>query len=146
MNSTRAKLTSKDIWELIKYGFTAIIACAGVFVLPYLLLSGAIFSFKSFSGIEPLSGWLGYLLGAVLLYFVVSNLTNILSSLSRVSADLARITNGMSFFKKALLVIFFLAYVGGWHYFPNITFFVSVLILIPGGFTYDKYKIIKRTY
>ena len=144
MNSTRAKLTSKDIWKLIKYGFTAIIASAVVFVLPYLFLSGAISSFKSFSGIEPESGWIGYLLGAALLYFVVSNLTDILSSLSRLSADLAIITDGMSFFKKALLVIFILAYVGGWHYFPNSTFFVSVLLLIPGGFTYDKYKIIKK--
>ena len=144
MNNTSAKLSSKDIWELIKYGFTGMIACAFVFVLPYLLLSGAIFTFKSFSGIEPASGWIGYLLGAALLYFVVSNLTDILSSLSRLSADLAIITDGMSFLNKALLVILFLLYVGGWHHFPKITFFVSVLLLIPGGFTYDKYKIIKK--
>lgn len=140
MNDTRAKVTSKDIWELIKYGFIAVVASAVVFVLPYMLLSGAELTLKIFLGSETASGWIGYLLAAIILYLVISNLTDFLNSISRLCTDLAKMTDGMSFVKKSLLVIIFLAYVRGWHQFPKITFFVSVLLLIPGGFTYDRYK------
>ncbi len=144
MNNSIEKLTSKDIWKLIKYGITAVIASAIVFVLPYLLLSGAELTLTKFSGSEKASYWIGYLMEAVILYLVVSNLTNLLNSLSRLSADLAKMTGGMSFIKKAILVIFFLSYIGGWHHFPKITFFVSVLLIIPCGFTYDRYKMLLR--
>ncbi len=142
MNNTNAKLSLKDIWELIKYGVTTVVVSVVVFVLPYLLLSGSELSLKVFSGSETTSGWLGYLLGAVILYLVVSNLKDILDSISGLCTDLAKMTDGMSFVKKALLVIIFLAYVRGWTHFPRITFFVTVLLLIPSGFTYDKYKML----
>ena len=141
MNDAHAKLNLKDIWELIKFGFTAVIVCAFVFVLPYLLLSGAL---KGFFGSEAASSWLGYLFGAIILYLVISNLTDFLNSISRLCTDLAKMTDGISFSKKALLVVIFLVYVRGWHHFPKITFFISVLLIIPFGFTYDRYKMLLK--
>ncbi len=144
MNNTNAKLSSKDIWELIKYGFTAVVVCAFVFVLPYLLLFGAELTLKGFSGSEAASSWTGYLFGAIILYLVISNLTAFLNSISRLCTDLAKMTDGMPFLKKVLLVIIFIVYVRGWHHFPKITFFVSVLLIIPYGFTYDRYKMLLK--
>ncbi len=69
MNSSRAKLTSKDIWELIKYGSTAVIACDFVFVLPYLVFLGGGVALEAFVRSESLSRWLGYLLVAVFVLF-----------------------------------------------------------------------------
>ena len=144
MNNTNAKLSSKDIWELIKYGFTAVMVCAFVFVLPYLLLFGTELILKGFSGREAASSWIGYLFGAIILYLIISNLPDFLNSISRLCTDLAKMTDDMSFLKKAMLVIIFIVYVRGWHHFPKITFFVSVLLIIPCGFTYDRYKVLLR--
>jgi hypothetical protein len=138
------KLALGDIWELAKYGFAAMVACALVFILPYMLFTGAVSFLKESAGTGVDLGWLTYVISAIILYFVISNLAGILNSISRLCTDLARIADGMSFIRKAVLVILFLACILGLNKYPETILFISALLVIPAGFTYDRYKMILK--
>jgi hypothetical protein len=43
-----------------------------------------------------------------------------------------------------MVVGLFILYVLGWQKYPEFTFFLSFLVLIPAGFAYDRYRQILR--
>ena len=144
MNKTRAKLNLKDVWELTKFAPLAVFTSSLIFGFLYLLYRGASFTLEESIGGTALSGLLWYLLLAVVFYYIISNLTNLLNGISSQCADLAKMTDGLSFSKKALWVAIFLAYMGGVTHYPTITFFVTGILIFPCGATYDRYKKILR--
>jgi len=50
----------------------------------------------------------------------------------------------MSGIKRTAFAILLVSYFLGWIHFPTITFFVSALVVIPAGFTYDEYARLLR--
>lgn len=132
-------LTIRDIWELAKHAVTAVIACAIIFILPYILFSGAEYALEDIAG-EDGSRWMGIGLWLLVLYLIISNLSEVTDGLSRFFGDVSKMTQSMSFLKKGTLFGIFAASLYGWRNFPTFTFFLSVLVIIPGGFTYDKYR------
>jgi hypothetical protein len=134
-----ADLTIRDTWELVKHAVTAVIACVIIFVLPYILFSGAEHALEDVAG-EDGPRWMGIGLWLIVLYFVISNLSEVADGLSRFFGDVSKMTQNMSFLKKGIIFAIFAASLYGWRHFPVFTFFLSVLVVIPGGLTYDKYR------
>jgi hypothetical protein len=136
---TAADLTIRDVWDLVKSAIAAVFACLIAFVVPYFFLYGAGQSIDS-SGNQDISKWIGIAVIALIIYLITSNLSNISGKLSLLFNSIAKITMNMSFFKKVILLSLFYLYYYGWYAYPDITFFISVLVLIPAEFTYERYK------
>lgn len=132
-------LTIRDTWELVKHALTAVIACAIIFILPYILFSGAEHALEDVAG-EDGPRWMGIGFWLLILYFIISALSEVTDDLSRFFGDVSKMTQNMSFLKKGILFGIFAVSVYGWSHFPDVTFFLFVLVLIPGGFTYNKYR------
>jgi hypothetical protein len=134
------KLTLRDIWELTKDAFAAMLGSALVFILPYMLFTGAFFSQEESVGSSAGRGWLAYIVLAIVLYFVISNLEDFLNGIGRYFTDAAKFVEGKSFIKKAFWAFLFVAYSWGWAEYTEVTLFATALLMIPALITYDKYK------
>jgi len=132
-------LTLDEARRLIKRFFSSVFVCALVFVLPYLLLTSASKYANSIAGDKTTSEWTSYLLSFIVFLLVVFHIDDLFSSLSELFANLANLTKAMSWIKRTAFAILLVSYFLGWIHFPTITFFVSVLFIIPAGFTYDEY-------
>ena len=138
-------LTLVEAWRLIKRFFSAVLVCALVLILPYVLLtlgSKGVDTMVSGKGIS--TKWIGYLLSFVVLLFVVFHINDLFSSLAELFANLANLTKAMPWLKRTAFAILLVSYFLGWIHFPIITFFVSALVLIPAGFAYDEYTRLLR--
>jgi divalent metal cation (Fe/Co/Zn/Cd) transporter len=92
------------------------------------------------AGDKTFSNWIGYIFSFAVLFYVVLYIHELFSSLAELFTNLANLTKAMSKIKRTALVIMLVFYFLGWIHFPIIAFFVSVLVLIPAGFTFDEYK------
>ncbi len=137
-------LTLRDVWILFKYLLTAEIACILIFVLPYLLFFGALSGLESLSSGVSVSKWLSILIGGIIVYFIVRNLSDLLRNLSEMFAELGKATQNMSFVKKLFMFLLIIFYLYLWRIRPKVAFLIGTLVLIPAGYTYDKYKKILR--
>jgi len=137
-------LTLDEAWGLAKRFFSTVIVCSLVFVLPYLLLTSASKYADAIVSDTTASEWTGYLLSFVVLLLVVFHINDLFSNLAKLFANLANLTKEMSWIKRTAFAILLISYFLGWIHFPTITFFVSVLVIIPVGFTYDEYTRLLR--
>lgn len=143
-NPTFRDLTLNEALRLIKRFFSSVLVCALVFVLPYLLLTSTSKYADAIVGDKTASEWTGYLLSFVVLLLIVFHINDLFSSLAELFANLANLTKAMSWIKRTAFAILLVSYFLGWIHFPTITFFVSALVVIPAGFTYDEYTRILR--
>lgn len=143
-NPSFRDLTLKEAWKLIKIFFSCVFACALVFVLPYALLTSASKSVDTTVGQRTISDWIGYLCLFAVLLLVVFNIDEFFSSLAKFFADLANLTKAMSKIKRIAFAFLLLLFFYCWFNFTRITFFVSVLVLLPAEFTYYQYKSILK--
>lgn len=133
-------LTLDEAWKLLRRLFEAEIGCALVFVLPYLLFFSASKTADAIVGDTTASEWMGYVILIVVLLVVVFHINDLFSSLAGLFSNLANVTKAMSPIKRTALGILLVLYFMSAIHFPRIWFFLSVLVLIPAGFTYDEYK------
>src|SRR4030042_4127145 len=104
-------LTLKDIWILFKYWLTLEIGCALIFMLPYLLFSGALSGLESLLGGVSVSKWLSILMSGIIVFFIILNLSDLLRNLSEMFAELGKATQNMSFTKKLFIFMLIIFYI-----------------------------------
>ena len=100
-----ADLTIRDTWELAKHAITAVIACAIMFILPYILFSGAEYALEDIAS-EGGRRWMGIGLWLLVLYLIISNLSEVTDGLSRFFGDVSKMTQSMSFLKNVNFIDF----------------------------------------
>lgn len=83
-------------------------------------------------------------MGCYRLILIVFNLSGTLQWFSDFFGDLARRTKGFTRIQSVMAIGLFILYVLGWRMYPEFTCFLSVLVLMPAGFAYDKYRQILR--
>lgn len=144
-NPTFRDLTLVEVWRLIKRFFSAVLVCALVFVLPYVLFILGSRGVDAMVGGKPIATkWIGYLLWFLVLLGIVFHIHDLCTSLAELFTQLANFLNSISPIKRTAIAILLLFPQLGWIYFPTITFFVSALAVIPAGFVYDEYTKIMR--
>lgn len=137
-NPTFRDLTLVEARRLIKGFFSAVLVCALVCILPYVLFILGLRGVNTMAGGKGISTkCTGYLWLLVLLYYVVFYIHDLCSSLAELFAELANLTKAMSGIKRTAFAILLVSYLLGWIHFTIITFCVSALIVIPAGFAYD---------
>lgn len=133
-------LTLNEVWRPIKRFFYVMLVCVFVFVLPHVLLNLGTKTVDTMAGYRTFSKWIGYIFSFWILFYIVIYIHELFSSLAELFANLANLTKAMSKIKRTVLVIMLVFYFLSWIHFPTIAFLVSVLAIIPSGFTYDEYK------
>jgi succinate dehydrogenase hydrophobic anchor subunit len=118
-NPTFRDLTLDEAWRLTKRFFSAVLVCALVFVLPYLLLTSASKYADVIVGDKTASEWTGYLLSFVVLLFVVFHISDLFSTLAEMFADLANLTKSNVVDKENGFCNFACILLFGLESFPN---------------------------
>jgi len=136
-------LTVKEIWEIIRYFFTAVFICTIMFVIPFFIVMGVEFGAESFldSGQKK---WIEYIVWFLIIIFLIGHLDELFMGLSDCFRSLGESAKDISFLKKMGLFVFVAFYFFLWLEYVIVAFFFSVLILVPSGFAYDKYRNILR--
>jgi hypothetical protein len=142
MIKSSPKLTSRDVWRLIKYALTMVVLSVICFAAPYYIILG---------GGTLISGRLGcnrdyivnYLYTGIILYVILSNLSYILAYLGEFFLDLSKITESMSLIKKAFIVVLLIGCYSAWRVFP-IVMLIILCVFFVAGFTYEKYRTILK--
>jgi len=132
-------LTLKEVWTLIKTFWGWVFACSLLFILPCVLL----FSTKGVDtiiGDKTTSKWIAYLICSAILLWIVFNIHEFFLDIGKWFKNLADFTAALSKTKRIVFAILFFLYFYCSFHFGIITCFVSVLVLVPAGFTYDEYK------
>jgi hypothetical protein len=133
-------LTLREVWILIKIFCIGVFGCALVFVLPYVLFSSAFKGVDITTGSETTSKWIGYLIYSAMSLWIVFNIHEFFLWIGKWFTDLANLTVALSKTKRTIFAILFFLYFYCSFHFWIITFFVSVLVLLPASFTYAEYK------
>ena len=136
---TLSDLTVKEIWELLKYTFKGILICSIIFVIPYLVFTGAVFGLDFAAGSDSGSKWFSIVISLVVFYMIVQEFSSVCDKLSEMFAYLSTVTKNMSFLKRLLLIIGLWLYFYLWKVAPELVFFITMLFIIPAAFTFDKY-------
>ncbi|HJP19864.1 MAG TPA: hypothetical protein QF468_14560 [Nitrospinota bacterium] len=66
---TISDLATKEIWELVKYGYTTIFVCTIVFVIPYLIFADAVFGLDFTTYNDSGSKWFSIIMILVIIYY-----------------------------------------------------------------------------
>jgi hypothetical protein len=143
-----SQLTIADILDLIKYFFTALFACALVFVLPYAIIVG-FFSAVDFTTEGTSYSWVSRAIVILMALYIVFKVfiedpARTFQYFADMFSQLSAVARRLSRFKAALLVGFLIVYWWLFARFPIFAFFFSVLVLAPSAFTYDHYQEILR--
>lgn len=138
--SDSKNLSLSEYWDLVKYFFVGVWVCGLIFLAPYYLFSAFDLDFVSSKSRK----YLNYIFYGVVLVYVVKHLDRIFSGFEDLFSNLKQKVKVASFFKKALWFLFlYLSFFGFINYFI-ITIHIYVLVLIPAGFTYDRYIEFKK--
>lgn len=136
----QSSLSSVERLELVKYFFTGVIVCGLVFIAPAVVLSYwlPIFSRSGSSLLKTVVGW-GFI--AFIILLLVTHSDDVYFSIQSFIGNVRKqFFTGKSLpvglFWASFLLVYFLAFV----YVPLPAIIFSGLIMIPAGFTYDKYK------
>jgi len=136
------KIGIAGLWDLVKDYFTTCFVTGIVFLLPYYLISGIEFGLESSFG-KSGSKWLSYSIFAVFLILVVKELDHVFEWFENLFSDLKRRVKGASLFKKLIWFLFLYGSFWIWTY-PTIAVHIWSLVIIPIGFTYDRYLALKN--
>jgi len=136
-------LTVQELWQLTKAFCVSAFACLLIFGLPWALFTGLDFGAKSalsanqYSWLENVITWSIYgLLG----YLLIMNLPYVMKYFGEFFISLGKASEGMSMIKQVLLIAFVIGYFFLWNRYPTIAFFFSILIFLPTGYVYERYK------
>ena len=133
------KLEYSEVLELFKYGIAALGASCLIFVLPYVLITSGHSVSEKAIGKDSIQ-FLDYAIYAIVLWFILSHISEILLGLGRFFTDLGEMTQQMSRLKQVLASIIGIAYMVCWSRYYITTFFVTATVLIPAEFVYIKCK------
>ena len=136
-------LTIRDIKSLVKDFFTASLTLGVVFGLPYALFLGMDVGLQSSLPVEAyswFSGFLGFGFLAFFAYILLKNLAKVLQNFGKLLVDLRQAPGRVSLPKQILWVAVFIGFVFIWVRYPGASFLLFCLVILPAGFTYDKYK------
>jgi len=133
-------LSPGEVRELVKYFFTVLIVSLIMFGLPALAFFGLAWGTNSAT-----SSGLGWsiatvVLGVVVAYLLVTELDGFLKQLGGFFTNLGKGAESASTAKRISFLLSFAIYFYAWSQYPLLAALVSVIILIPAGFTMDKYK------
>jgi len=140
-------ITLREIYALVKYYFTTVFVCLLIFALPWAFFVGLDVGLQSTLPTEKylwLSRIFSYGLLIFVLYLILSELPDILQRLGELFINLGKMLSRASRIKQVFGVIFFVAYFWVWAKHSTVAFFFFILVLTPGGFTYDRYLILLR--
>jgi hypothetical protein len=136
-------LTIKEIRQLVKCYLTALFACILLFGLPFALIVTLDFGLRTSLTGHEYSWWstlIGYGFLAWFTYMVLSNIPAFFEWWRDLFADLYKWARSVSRSMQILGFIFLVCYTAAWGKYPKATFWFSITIFLPGGFTYEKYK------
>jgi len=130
-----------EIKELVKYFFTAVLACGIVFgmwiVVPlWWIGSGSSESSPGWS----IPGWVGILIPLFLIIYIIRNLDYSLQWFEKFFVNLRKLTKGLSATQRTAFVLFLIAYFYSASKYPVYWYFFTVLTFVPGGVTIGRYK------
>jgi len=136
----RVSLSPGEVRELTKYFFTVLLVCLIMFGLPALAFFGLAWGTDSVT-----SSGLGWSIATVvwcviIAYVLVTELDNFLKQLGDFFTNLGKGAESASIAKRIRFLLSFAIYFYAWSQYPLLAALVSVIILIPAGFTIDKYR------
>jgi hypothetical protein len=141
-------LTLNELWDLVKTFFTAVLGCLLIFGLPWACVIGldslgrSNLSASEYSWWEQIFQWGFY---ALVVSFILWNIPEILKAFGEFFTSLSTTAQNLSRTKQILLFIFVYGYFALCIKLPDYAFFFSILVLIPGGYTFQVYKeLLKR--
>jgi len=137
-----ADLTFRDVWHLVKYYFKAAFAFGLVFGLPYVLLFGVGLDVIATIGIESGSyrWWVNILLLGALILVILIELPDFLERFGSFLIEMGQAARRASFFKRTTALLLFVSWMFLGRKFPTPTFFFTIFVVFPIGFTIDEYN------
>lgn len=133
--SDSKNLSLSEYWDLVKYFFVGVWVCGLIFLAPYYLFSAFDLDFVSSESRK----YLNYIFYGVVLVYVVKHLDGIFEWFENFFSKLKQQVKGVSLFKKTLWFLFLFLWFFGCINYTIIAMHIGVLVLIPAGFTYDRY-------
>lgn len=133
-----ADLTIRDIWDLLKTYFAYAVGCTLIFGLPYALLVGAGFGLSAL-GVDA-KWWVNLIGWGVIALLIVTGLPDFLEDFGTFLVEMGRAARGASVAKRVVGLAFVAAYMFMWQWYATVALFFSTLVLLPWGFTLDRYK------
>lgn len=134
-----ADLTFRDMWRLLTTYFIAALVCGLVFGLPYALLSGVGFGLSGILG-DSFWWWANALVFVGFIFLVVNELPDFLERLGKFLIQMGQSARGLSLLKRVIVLMLFASWTFGWMKYPGPTFFFSILVILPAGYTIDEYR------
>jgi hypothetical protein len=140
-------LTFGDAWHLVKYYFGAVFLCGLVFALPYVLLVRMGRAVSSKAGIDPgsYSGWIEAVFWGVVILVLIFQLPDFLERFGTLLMEIGVAARRASVLKRTTGLLLFMSYMFLWQKFPTPTFFFTVFVVIPMGYTIEEhYKVLEK--
>lgn len=138
-------LTVKEIWTLAKAFFTYSFYSGLLFGVPYLLLTGLFEVTESISvpfGLPTLPQLIAWAMVGYMVYLIFQDPTYTFKYFEKMFADLAALSGTLSRLKQVALLSFIGGYMYSAAHYTDAWFLFTVLVFLPAGFTYDRYKTI----
>lgn len=136
-------LSFGEIWQLVKCFLSVLLGCLLIFALPYALLIFLTTAITDNTTEENYSwvtriAWFGFF--AWLAYMILSNMEGFFLWWKKLFDDLAEMVKKASKLKKIIFTLFIFGFFMLWLRYPIFAFWFSILVFLPGGYTYEKYK------
>jgi len=135
-------LSMNEIKELVKFFFTAVLACCIIFgvwiFVPLYWWIGTEGSESSPGWSIP--GWVGILIPLFLIIYIIRNLDYSLEWFEKFFENLRNLTKGLSATQRTAFVLLLIAYFYSASKYPVYWYLFTVLIFVPVGYTIDRYK------
>lgn len=140
-------LTFRDAWHLVKYYFGAAFLCGLLFALPYVLLVRIGPAVSRKAGIDPgsYSGWIEAVFWGVVILVLVFHLPDFLERFGTFLMEIGAAARRASVLKRTTGLLLFIFCIFLWQKFPTPTFFFTVFVVIPMGYTIEEYyKVLEK--
>lgn len=120
----------------------AMFSCLLIFGLPWAILSGLDLGLRSTLSEDIYSLWskvFAFAILALIAFLVLKDVPHVFHYFGQMFAQLGNLASRLSRPKQVLLILFVVGYFVAWSKYPTLAFFLGIFLVIPGGFTYDRY-------